>query len=609
MLQNNNYLFFMEKESNSATTETASSSVSFLLDLESDEDVFKALAHLSEYYPETNDEQSRHNLLGNIERKSLQTHRQFLESFGAIHNQLQQVENAVKTMRNTCDHMQERLNQTNTTASRVITSTQSLQEKRLKTQEKQTIVQKYLDQFLLTEAERSLLTNQEKDEDLSIEFFRALKRVQQISNNAKKYLLEKYSHAEIAIKDSLSITQQAAYSKLYSWIQSKFKTFYDTTPEITEEMRLAIQSIHERPVFLQHSLKEIIDVRATTVHDAFINALERGGPNGIPKPIEIHAHDPFRYVSDMLGCIHQLLASEYEILYTLFIGEPGTKVQNSDQTNVVEYKSKMDFVLSGTFDKICNPFEIRLEQALLLQPGPVVLFKIANLLDFYERTVTKMIPEKSPFVKLCGDCKRKTMNEFNDTIIKQSSQLLEEPPKPPITLSPPSVIHQILNNLMEIMAIFDSSLVPVEERQQEFTPHLLAFLEPLVKTCTLSATFLDNEPDMAVFMVNCLGLIQNSLAGFSFSSAKAEELQGQIDAHMETLVTEEARYILQTCKLGAKLEIFRDWDNESKDSRQPLSYVSQMDARQLSSAMRSFEEALLDISTTVSYFRFFRVIL
>ena len=37
----------------------------------------------------------------------------------------------------------------------------------------------------------------------------------------------------------------------------------------------------------------------------FINALTKGGPGGVPKPIEIHAHDPKRYIGDILAWIHQ----------------------------------------------------------------------------------------------------------------------------------------------------------------------------------------------------------------------------------------------------------------------------------------------------------------
>lgn len=43
----------------------------------------------------------------------------------------------------------------------------------------------------------------------------------------------------------------------------------------------------------------------------FISALTRGGPGGLPRPIEVHAHDPLRYVGDMLGWLHQVCILSY----------------------------------------------------------------------------------------------------------------------------------------------------------------------------------------------------------------------------------------------------------------------------------------------------------
>ena len=49
-----------------------------------------------------------------------------------------------------------------------------------------------------------------------------------------------------------------------------------------------------------------------------MDALTRGGPGGLPRPIELHAHDPLRYVGDMLAWVHQAIAAEHEFLESLF---------------------------------------------------------------------------------------------------------------------------------------------------------------------------------------------------------------------------------------------------------------------------------------------------
>ena len=58
-----------------------------------------------------------------------------------------------------------------------------------------------------------------------------------------------------------------------------------------------------------------------------MDALTRGGPQGLPRPIELHAHDPLRYVGDMLAWVHQAIAAEREFLespITLAFPTPST---------------------------------------------------------------------------------------------------------------------------------------------------------------------------------------------------------------------------------------------------------------------------------------------
>ena len=65
-------------------------------------------------------------------------------------------------------------------------------------------------------------------------------------------------------------------------------------------------------------VSQLTYTRQLSVLNAFLDALTRGGPNGLPRPIEIHAHDPTRYVGDMLAWVHQTTASEHEFLESLF---------------------------------------------------------------------------------------------------------------------------------------------------------------------------------------------------------------------------------------------------------------------------------------------------
>ncbi|KAI7989454.1 Conserved oligomeric Golgi complex subunit 6 [Camellia lanceoleosa] len=85
----------------------------------------------------------------------------------------------------------------------------------------------------------------------------------------------------------------------------------------------------------------------------FISALTRGGPGGMPRPIEVHAHDPLRYVGDMLGWLHQALASERELVLALL--DPDAVVDTGPTARRFSSKGKksdFDPVISALLDPI-----------------------------------------------------------------------------------------------------------------------------------------------------------------------------------------------------------------------------------------------------------------
>lgn len=65
-------------------------------------------------------------------------------------------------------------------------------------------------------------------------------------------------------------------------------------------------------------VEEWVVVRRGWLVRGFLDALTMGGPGGAPRPIELQAHDPQRYVGDMLAWVHQALPSEHEAAQALF---------------------------------------------------------------------------------------------------------------------------------------------------------------------------------------------------------------------------------------------------------------------------------------------------
>src|SRR5690606_22581495 len=89
-------------------------------------------------------------------------------------------------------------------------------------------------------------------------------------------------------------------------------------PEIAPTLREALRALKERPVLFQACIEEVTSIRYAAIARSYLDALTRGGPGGLPRPIELHAADPLRYIGDMLAWLHQAVTEEHELLDTLF---------------------------------------------------------------------------------------------------------------------------------------------------------------------------------------------------------------------------------------------------------------------------------------------------
>ena len=96
--------------------------------------------------------------------------------------------------------------------------------------------------------------------------------------------------------------------------------------------------------------------------------------------IELHSHDPLRYVGDMAAWLHQCAATERENLNQL--------VKKCPEHLVAPHKRDM---MQKILEGVCRPLKLRIEQILVAEPGPVILYKLSNLLQFYHQTIKQII--------------------------------------------------------------------------------------------------------------------------------------------------------------------------------------------------------------------------
>jgi hypothetical protein len=145
-------------------------------------------------------------------------------------------------------------------------------------------------------------------------------------------------------------------------------------------------------------LEELEGLRRNAITKFFMDALVKGGPNGHPKPIELHAHEPIRYVGDMLAWIHQTAASEREMLHVLLKGNmiAGDSNEFSLPMSILPPSDDMtSSFLTTVMEGTCRPLKLRIEQVLGSLRDVTLSYKLANLLQFYRRMLVNVLGKES----------------------------------------------------------------------------------------------------------------------------------------------------------------------------------------------------------------------
>ncbi|XP_071838293.1 conserved oligomeric Golgi complex subunit 6-like [Apostichopus japonicus] len=542
--------------------------------LENDKETLEALKALSTFFHENN-LRTRRNLRGDIERRSLSISEEFAEAFSGVKSQLDSITQDVQAMNHSCEDMVRRLKAARNQTADLINKTTDLQKESHKLDMRAKVADAFLAKYQLKSEEAKVLRGT-REGHLHENFFNALNRVKQIHSDCKVLLRTNQQTAGLEIMESMALHQETAYERLYRWTQGECRSLTSDSVDVTSIHCRAMEALQDRPVLFRYVLDEFGTARRTAVVRGFIDALTRGGPGGTPRPIELHSHDPLRYVGDMLAWLHQASATEKEQLVSLLRMATG---QPRD--------SKIEEVLGHITEGICRPFKVRVEQVIVAEPGPVVLYKLANLLKFYKYTIGQHLNKEAALTSTLSEMEEFAQKVFFNALNVLASKLVEKVELPPADLGPTATLSQSLRLLQEVLASHDSSVVSMNLREQDFARILTSVLDPLMQMCTLSASRL-NPADMATYMINCLHAMQTTLSLYEYTDQRLEMLEAQTDAHLDTLVNEQASFILSRTALLQVYSIILQHNPEEG----PLASLPGMNTSAIKDGMNHFDSFL-----------------
>ncbi|KAM8903272.1 conserved oligomeric Golgi complex subunit 6 [Spinachia spinachia] len=550
--------------------------------LDNDKEMLEALKALSVFFTD-NSLRTRRNLRGDIERRSLSINEDFARIFKDVKEALESVNEDVQAMSLCSEEMTNRLKAAKEQTQDLIVKTNKLQGENHRLELRAQVAQAFLAKFQLSNEEMARLRG-DRDAPITEDFFKALSRVKRIHEDVKVLLRTNQQTAGLEIMEQMAVLQETSYEQLYRWAQNECRGLTQESCDICPVLAQAMEALQDRPVLYKYTLDEFGTARRCAVVRGFIDALTRGGLGGTPRPIEMHSHDPMRYVGDMLAWLHQATASEKEHLQALL-----------KQVTLPAVEENLQEVVGHITEGVCRPLKVRIEQVIVAEPGAVLLYKLSNLLKFYHHTISSIIGTSvASLLITIEEMHILSKKMFFNSLSLHASRLMDKVELPPVDLGPTASLTQTLSLLREVLASHDSSVVPLDARQADFAQVLSCILDPLLQLCTVSASNLGTA-DMATYMVNSLYVMKTTLALFEFTDKRLEMLEFQIDAHLDTLINEQASYVLTRAGLSYIYSCVQQHSAEQG----PLSLLPSMESSSVKAAMVQFDRYLSSPDTLV----------
>ncbi|KAL9636353.1 MAG: hypothetical protein Q9204_002295 [Flavoplaca sp. TL-2023a] len=455
--------------------------------------------------------------------------------------------------------------------------------------------------FVLPEKDLTVLTS--TSEAMNAEFFAVLDRTKRIHADCQVLLGSENQRLGLELMDQSSRQLNNGYQKLHRWIQKEFKALDLENPQISAFIRRSLRTLAERPALFESCLDSFSEARKHVLTDGFYNALTGSSAHGDPtlKPIEFHAHDALRFTGDILAWAHSATVSERESLESLFISEGDEIAKGIRAGRQSEPWSALDgesfdgrkalySLVNRNMTGVARALRQRIEQAVQGQDDPLTIYKIANLISFYRVTLTTLLDPDSFVVEALSSLEDVALRQFAASQSDQTATIQAELTHTSPELSVPDALEETLTQVKALMKSYESSLVPVESREDTFKPILSQTLTPVLDSCDRLAKDLE-APAADIFLLNCYNPARSTLQSFDFAQWLIDRIDLVVASSTTNLVDYQQAFFLHVSGLHPLLTALT-----------PLTLSDDQDLLQVAHLAPFQPAALLEASQTLDDF-------
>ncbi|KAI5919714.1 oligomeric Golgi complex subunit 6 [Camillea tinctor] len=520
-----------------------------------------------------NTAEARRQLRLDVQKEVIESNGEIITEFGRVAEQLRRIGTTIDRLNKSYQEMKSHVTAAHDATSSTIQEASSLMTQRNNVETKQRLLKALRERFVLTEDEVASLTM--TAEPVDDQFFQVLNKAKRIMNDCEILLGFENQTLGLEIMDQTSKNLNQAFQKLYRWVQKEFKTLNLENPQIHASVRRALRVLAERPSLFQNCLDFFAEAREQILSDSFYLALTGTSAAGVKdhsvKPIELVAHDPLRYVGDMLAWAHSATVSEREALEVLFVSDGDEiakgiqegrenelwRLMSDEGDGPVEFDAvkALNDLVDRDMSGAARILRQRIEQVIQTNEETILAYKLANLLGFYRFTFSKLLGDESVLLQSMTSLESEALRQFRSLMRDHIATLQGEFQHTPSDLGPPEFLQEALKQLTAIMKTYETSLAAssVTDRATDFEPILAESFDPFLLGCeNMSQTLPDDTNDPStrpIFLINCLLAARHAFSPFDFMSARSTQLQARIDSLASELTSSQYSFFRRSSSL------------------------------------------------------------
>ncbi|KAI1735166.1 oligomeric Golgi complex subunit 6 [Xylaria scruposa] len=578
----------------------------------------------------SNSAETRRQLRLDIQKEVIDSNGQIISEFGRVADQLRRIGATVERLNRSYQEMKSHVAASHEATAATIEEASSLMTQKKNVETKQQLLKAFREHFVLTDDEVASLTL--TSEPVDDQFFAVLAKAKRIRKDCEVLLGFENQTLGLEIMDQTSKNLNQAFQKLYRWIQKEFKTLNLENPQIHSSVRRAIRVLAERPSLFQSCLDFFAEAREQVLSDSFYLALTgmsaSGAKDHTVKPIELAAHDPLRYVGDMLAWAHSATVSEREALEALFVADANEIAKGMQEGRENElWRLMADEGDEGPpeFDAIKALNELvdrdvsgaarilrqRIEQVIQANEETILAYKLANLLGFYKFTFSRLLggdTTDAVLLQSMTNLESEALRQFRSLMRDHIATLQGEFQHTPADLAPPDFLQDALKQLSAIMQTYETSLASStsksvskhdkgeeedeEEEDDEFQPILAESFDPFLSGCENMASRI-RAPSNSIFYLNCLLAAQSTLEPYSrFTSHRLSRLRTAASEHTSKLAESQYAFLVSESSLTPLLSALGPLRTDSKADIEKVATLEPTQPEALVAASQGLDDFL-----------------